>query len=312
LLAAAGASGADQLAAHKFGSVDFARNGVGSCLIAKRHGELTREIADEVILVGSSSSSTQRWKISADRFQVYSDIKNPLSLVLRRLLSPTTSVKSYSIDQINSDTIPKHAKVISVIEAEKPFLVNMEGEEMAHFKGITDNADDLVWVTGGSLLSGEQPEFSIAYGLSRALMLEQPSLKFSVFDVDTSFQDLEHTAQNIIGTLFDKFSAGHVQTDFEFMQDKEGLVHVSRFVPDETLNQTFRERMGGDKTMTALGDAGAVRLCIEKPRYFETLYFNQQDAKKVGLDLGEGFVEVDVKAVGLNAKVGPYLMLRQS
>ncbi|RYP14555.1 hypothetical protein DL765_006288 [Monosporascus sp. GIB2] len=50
----------------------------------------------------------------------------------------------------------------------------------------TGSWDEGTVVAAGNLLTGEAPEMGLAAGLSRALMLEQPSLRFMVYDMDKS------------------------------------------------------------------------------------------------------------------------------
>jgi len=74
--------------------------------------------------------------------------------------------------------------VLSLVEPEDPLLAVTNDEQMGRVKIMTDNASIILWVTAGDLLGSKSPNFALVQGLSRALMMEQPSLRFLTFDVD--------------------------------------------------------------------------------------------------------------------------------
>lgn len=85
---------------------------------------------------------------------------------------------------------------------------------------------------------------------------------------------------------------------------KRGIAHISRFVPEEAMNTTFRQKLGDRATLKPLGQTKSSRLTIKSLGQFETLAFkrNAPGLTNVKAD----FVEVDVKFIGLNAKASEY------
>lgn len=84
---------------------------------------------------------------------------------------------------------------------------------MTMVKIIMDSASKIIWVTNADLLSGTHPDFAPVLGLSRALMLQQPSVQFSIFDVDCVSANLDTATRNvnrIVRQLIDS------DPDFEF------------------------------------------------------------------------------------------------
>lgn len=207
-------------------------------------------------------------------------------------------VKRISLHQATPSIITSKTTVITTVEVESPLLSTMTAEEMSLLKIITDEASNLLWVTGGGLLKGMRPDFALVSGLSRALMLEQPSLKFVVFDTDETTSNPELTASNIISALDQMIK--NSAPDFEFIQH-EGVVHISRFVPEEAKNQTFRQKQGTQMVSARLEDAKPCQLSIEAIGQLDSIYFRMVEPNE--MDLEPGFVEVHVKALGLNAKV---------
>ncbi|KAH8657723.1 polyketide synthase [Xylariales sp. PMI_506] len=204
--------------------------------------------------------------------------------------------KRVLFSSISEATTFKSATVISLLEAELPLLAGLSDDEMRRLKLVTDNTKNLLWVTSGDLLNGQIPEMGLAAGLSRALMLEQPSLHFMVYDVDSASRDPTHTAHNLVSVLTASQTAG---SDSEYVE-KQGVVHVARFVPDTQLNSLFRLAQGTETINTTLGDApGPIQLAVGHPGQFDSLHFREIEQPKT---LGENEIRVTVKAVGLNAK----------
>ncbi|KAI1331323.1 hypothetical protein F5Y16DRAFT_395208 [Xylariaceae sp. FL0255] len=84
--------------------------------------------------------------------------------------------------------------------------------------------------------------------VSRALMFEQPSLK--IFTSDNSSKD----------------------PDNEFVQNNN-VVHVSRFVPDDAVNQAFRSSQGPGTVKSTLSEAGDFRLAVRQVGEPDTIHF---------------------------------------
>ena len=216
------------------------------------------------------------------------------SLCHQLAIASGKKARRLSLNEVSENTIPAGTTVFCLLECEKPILARTTDDEMDRVKIITNNSSSLVWVTGGNLLKGGHPDFGLVSGLSRALMLEQPSLQFFTFDLDTIDIEPEKTASNIIAVLKqgqDDFK------DYEFVQSR-GVIHVSRFVPDDALNESFREKQGDDTVKMSLSEAKPVQLTLDRVGQFDTIHFKQIHSE----DPRPGEVQVEVKAVGMNAK----------
>ncbi|KAL3473119.1 polyketide synthase [Aspergillus californicus] len=202
------------------------------------------------------------------------------------------------LHQLTPEHVSSGTTVFNLSELESPLLATISDDDMARVKILTDNAASLVWVTGGNLIHGDNPDFALVSGLSRAVMLEQPSLRFYTYDVDAPARtDHDHvlfTAQRLVSVLAQQ---GKVP-DLEFAQHM-GSVHVSRFTPDEGVNALFRRRQGLQATPVRLGDAPDVRLALKQAGQLDSIYFQEQEAS---LGLAPTEVRVKVASVGLNAK----------
>lgn len=249
-----------------------------------------------VVLARTSLGSEAHTALSDHSFIVIDRGLNKLSEAVMGNLSEVTGrpVTRLAMDEVTESSIAPGSTVFSLIECQKPVLSTATDDEMRRIKSITNNASNIVWVTGGNLLEGAWPDFALVSGLARALVLEQPSLKFFTFDVDDIGSQVQQTAEHLISILKQKSNI----LDFEFIQRK-AVVHVSRFVPDDTLNESFRQKQGTEIIEMPLQEAKPVKLSIERVGQFDSIFFEQL---KLQRPLQATEVQVQVTSVGLNAK----------
>lgn len=234
--------------------------------------------------------------LNGHKFVIIDRGLNKLTEAVMRNLEEATGrpVTRLAMNEVTENNIAPGATVFSFIECHKPILSTTTDDEMYRIKLITNNASNIIWVTGGDLLEGTRPDFALVSGLARALMLEQPSLKFFTFDVDDTVSHVQQTAEHLVSVLTQKSSS----VDFEFTQ-RQTVVHVSRFVPDDSLNESFRQKQGTEIIEMPLQEAKPVKLAIERVGQFDSLFFKQV---KIQGPLQATDIQVQVKSVGLNAK----------
>ena len=201
------------------------------------------------------------------------------------------------LSQINETSLMARSIIISTIEAEQPLLNAISEEDMKPVKTITNKASKIIWITNADLLSGTRPDFAPVLGLSRALMLEQPSIQFAVFDIDDVLADPEITARNVVNTMQQLIET--VEPGLEIAQ-KSGVVHTLRWEPEEPLNEIFRLKQNEGTIDMTQDAAGRCELSIKQPGQLDTIHFVRKDFRDKLLDY---HVEIQVKSVGMNAKV---------
>ena len=209
-------------------------------------------------------------------------------------------IKRISLNKLLPDMILPNATVISTIELKKPILSTLTASESINVKAMTDNATNLIWLTGGDNMNGGHPDMSLVSGLSRALMLEQPSLRFFTLDIDNPDVNIDLSVKNSV-ILVEEAHSIEIP-DFETVQHK-GLLHISRFVPEEALNATFRQKQNGQVITKPLGQSKPSCLTIQSVGQYDTLAFTKTTA--VSGDLKADHVEVEIRSIGLDAKVSP-------
>lgn len=225
--------------------------------------------------------------------QVEADDAGPKSECLRFLFGNFLGQETVvcRLSEVNDSIIPSDAIVVSLIEAESPLFASINQTAMTKLKIITDRASRILWVTSGGLLRCPNPDFALASGLARTLMLEQPSLSFFTFDVAREQLCLPQTARNMVSVLTQDLESF---PEYEFVQDN-GVLHASRFVPDDRANETFRQKLSGETISMSLKEASPGRLTLSTST--TTFFLRREFVDSIPL----GSVEVETKTVGLNS-----------
>ena len=203
-----------------------------------------------------------------------------------------------SLSVITIASLPPGTSVICTVELYEPMLTTLTESEMSSMKIITDQAAYVLWVHGGGNMDAECHDLAMVTGFARSLVLEQPSLRLFTHNIDDPYADPEASITNIFRMLDDMHSEDCL--DLEVVE-KRGVPFTQRFVPEEGLDETFRQKQGNNFAVKRLGENKPVRLTIQSIGQLDTLAFKPETSGDDGLKAG--FVEVDVKSVGLNAKV---------
>ncbi|KAK0510417.1 hypothetical protein JMJ35_006849 [Cladonia borealis] len=245
-----------------------------------------------------SASGTGKSKSKSSNFVIVErNTQHPLNTLLVANLSQKLGqrIERIHFDDLARDRLVPGSTVVATVELERPFFSTMTNEELASVKVITDSAKHVIWITGGGQLAGIHPDFAVVSGLSRAIMLEQPALKFATFDVDDSQTGLDRTISNCMYVVDQILSENTL--DFEFVQS-QGTLHISRFTPEKALNSAFRQKQGFETIQLPLEDALPCQLAFEKPGEVDTAYFKRVETDEQELRVGD--VEVSVRSIDLN------------
>ena len=212
-----------------------------------------------------------------------------------------SGVECFSIADLKQAKSSAQTIFISLLEAEEEFLASMSAEDMESFQSILDTAGEIIWLTGANMLADPNPNLTLASGMARSLMMEQPSLKFTVIDVGSPHR-LESNAAIICNIIAGELMLNDDKGDKEFILSQNGLLYVSRFGPDFKINSLFRRRTNGQIQMQvpSIDYAHPMRLSIGTPGVLDTLHF--QELSSPPTDPPKGYIDVAVKAVSLNAK----------
>lgn len=202
-----------------------------------------------------------------------------------------------SFEEISPDIDPETI-CISLVELERSYLAHMSQTDLDGLHLITELLRSHFWITGAGNLDGRDPNLSLCSGLSRALMLEQPSMRFVVIDIGPLLDiELQSTLQGVTNII----SHSDLMDDQEFVL-KEGLLYVSRFIPDPGLNSVFQSRISDGRSTfnSTLELSKPVQLVPGEPGVADSMHF--KELREPRSETPKGFVDVELKAVSLNAK----------
>ena len=215
-----------------------------------------------------------------------------------RAIMELTQTVWITLAAVTASTIPDGASVVVALELQNSFLSKMNEEEMIQLQIIVKRSSTIVWLTGANPIAGTRPELGLVSGLSRAIMLEHPALRFCTFAAGDVVSNLDVTAKHTLSLLVGNDTEAFPD-DFEFYQH-DGLLHVSRIVPDDCLNERFRNAMGRTAVNAPLKDSlpAQIKIGIDGgaiPTKFEQI---NPDSTPLPAD----YVEIDVKTVGIESE----------
>ncbi|KAF7539879.1 hypothetical protein G7054_g1806 [Neopestalotiopsis clavispora] len=275
--------------------------------------------AQVVLAVKPVTSSEPMAKLQGrDAIIVHSDRASPCTTEFAKILSnylqtqaDVNEVNIVGLEKLHTIKVKDNDLAISLLEVESEFLASISPQAMDDLRRkITDVVPDLLWITGAGMLGNSpDPTLTLSSGLSRAVMLEQPRLRWSVLDIGSALAQkqrhaspvkVEELCSNVVSALVALSEAD----DCEFIS-VDGLMHISRYTPDVETNSLFRRRIDPQmvkaETQT-LASANPARLTIGRPGVTDTMYFQQTCEPGDSEGPAEGYVDIEVKAVSLNAK----------
>lgn len=197
-------------------------------------------------------------------------------------------------------TLPDRAVLICSFGLEIPFFSTMTEVELAALQLLARKASILIWLHAADLISASQPDFSLVQGLSRTLVLEQPALKFVVFDVGTTMDS--ETADSVLSNLdlILEETLNNPQAELEYAQHA-GELYISRFSPINHFNEQFRIQQDRKAIEQTLESVGKAKLHVQDSGRLDSLCFTPIVEPYQGLE--PTYVEIRAKAFGINAKV---------
>ncbi|KAH9890251.1 polyketide synthase [Xylariomycetidae sp. FL2044] len=227
-----------------------------------------------------------------------SSFADALALSLQKHLG-TSGAKSLTLEDIFEAQLNENTTCVSLIELDRPFLAGMDSVRMDMLRCITNTVKNLLWVTTAGVMNSPLPDLTLCNGLSRAMMLEQPSLRFSVMDIGCSI--LEDSNWNTVFQNLASILTRSLDQETEFAIS-DNLLHISRFYPDHKTNSLLRRRLRWEAAprLAPYSDVKPVKLSIDQVGVTDTIHFQQICEPPQSLPLD--FVEVEVQSVGLNAK----------
>ncbi|KAJ5713479.1 polyketide synthase [Penicillium malachiteum] len=272
--------GANRLSSETFNVTHSLPTGIGSNVrilrpTSKREILPTQEF-DSVLLIARTPSHE-------DDDHLQNCLSDELSL----------PVEKRELSELGNISISSSTLVVSTVELQHDIMGRATPEDFAAIQHVLAKPVKMVWVSGSGVHEGSDPTRAIFHGLARAIMIEQPATEIFSLELDpcASPTDISNYVTQVITRT------EGCPPDYEYLQSSSGLL-VSRAVPDEPMNDAFRNKERGKAVLQPLSSAGPVSLSMDKPGQLQSVQF----VKKREQSLGPDDVLVKVLYIGLNAK----------
>ncbi|KAL6702555.1 hypothetical protein ACN47E_001552 [Coniothyrium glycines] len=166
-------------------------------------------------------------------------------------------------------------------------------------KDILVKSCSVVWINVKNNDVESYPYAGAATGLLRVVAGENPSVKYA--SIDVSLDDLYNSAivQQILAVQESMDIGGDIYTNTEF-RVVTGILHNSRLIPDEEMNN-YRMHLGAPQTsLVRIGDQRPLAANFAKPGILSSIYFEEDETFWQPLE--DNQLEIRTIAVGLNWK----------
>ena len=208
------------------------------------------------------------------------------------------------ISILEADAIKRDSRIIVVADLLENFLESIDEVGLECIKLLFRKVSSLVWVTAGGLINGAKPESAVIGGLMRAIITEMPHVHFLTIDLEVEYDVTDEDIAMMIlikEEALQKAGEKREAVDSEYFF-KDGLLHISRLIPDETLNQRYTEQEGyAAAHFVSLETQKPLAISFDQPGLLSSLYFKEDKSFRSPLRPDE--IEMETRAIGLNVKV---------
>ena len=210
---------------------------------------------------------------------------------------------SVALMPLGSAAVLGKRRVVSLVEADRPFFLDASNEEWEAAKRLLLDSKSILWVTRGSLLNGKHPEYALVSGIACAIHTENISSRLVIADLDKEDAFLAQNLENLV-KLEQRAATYAAGDDFEYRLEA-GVVYISRLAPDIAMNADAGAKSEARTTtqrvqLQDLGETG-LKLVSENIGPAPRVYFEEFTASLESLR--EDCVQIEVKAFALSSKV---------
>ncbi|KAL8848055.1 MAG: hypothetical protein Q9221_006915 [Calogaya cf. arnoldii] len=177
--------------------------------------------------------------------------------------------------------------IISLLDVESPFLISATETSFAAFKDFITRCqgNGLLWITKAAQIDCRDPTYSVVLGMARTLRIEL-GMEFATCELDTlENADSLGAAMQVLDDFRYRTNNFDTDPDLEYAY-ADGRIQIGRVQPVKVTKQLE----------VPTHDSQLKKLAVGRPGVLQSLYWQQSDS----IELNGGYVEVEVRAVGLN------------
>ena len=202
-----------------------------------------------------------------------------------------------------SDCNASNQICVVLCELARPVLRNPSPSDFAAMKRIFHDSDGVLWVTHGALMESSKPDLNLVAGLARTVRVEKGDTMIITLDLDAQTPlSGPVTADKIFSVLMTSFGerdVGATDIDNEYAE-RNGAIMIPRIVEDERLdpNTLTTTELANSEPQPFYQTSRPLKAEIRTPGLLDSIRFIDDDS--LAGDLPDGYVEVEVKASGIN------------
>jgi hypothetical protein len=196
----------------------------------------------------------------------------------------------YNVEWFTLEEMPSSRNVVSVLDLDEPFFDNVSEHNFVAFRNFMAHATpkSILWLTQPTQMQCEDPRYSQTLGVARSMRIEfsLPFITFEMSRCDTeALGSLIRAHKGILSSL-----DSELEPDYEYSVEDD-TVYTSRYYPTAApCRQDAKHELPNLSKRLTIGTLGLL----------DTLGWKNVQAPPPG----HGEIEVDVKFIGLNFRVG--------
>jgi NADPH:quinone reductase-like Zn-dependent oxidoreductase/SAM-dependent methyltransferase/NAD(P)-dependent dehydrogenase (short-subunit alcohol dehydrogenase family) len=197
-----------------------------------------------------------------------------------------------------SDAADKYC--VCLAELQDPILAQINEGNWETFRRLMLRSQGALWVTAGAAMDCPNPFGSLTVGLTRAIRNENANISIATLDIEPlDSGNMEGSAEAIYEVAINHSRGDN--SDHEFAA-RNGSVFVPRVTKAPSLNKQLQEyeSKGELEQVSFTGCGRPLKLTVKTPGLLDTFRFQEDELYYEKLP--ENWIEIEVKAVGLNFK----------
>ncbi|RSL92940.1 hypothetical protein CDV31_014921 [Fusarium ambrosium] len=189
--------------------------------------------------------------------------------------------------------------LILVDEAEGSLLASLRPEQLNALKSLLSKPIKCIWVTQKVYLDPKNTTGGLVTGFARTLRGENSQLELYTLDLTSEGDAIPNIIYHVLERIHYSHDDPISKLDYE-VAEKDGQLWTCRLVQDARLENAFGPARKMEAPVTQIVKAPH-HLVVGEPGILESLTMAQDDEHS---DLPDGYVLVEVRAVGLDERDG--------
>lgn len=263
---------------------------------------------EPVSLIVSTKPATSRTQPASRYAVIHTNTEK--SKILAAAIQSTFQKAGLDINSVEwstctaPDTADRYA--LCLAEWEFPVLANLTDENWERLRNVIHGSVGTLWITGGAAMECTHPMQSLMVGLSRAIRNEDAGGLLATLDIEApelldDINSLNLAADSILRVAREHSRADPSLQDHEFAA-RGSTIYVPRVERVQAVDSSLRtyESRGDPEPVSLTGCGRPLKLTIKTPGLLDT--FRWVEDELYYEDLAEDWIEIEVRAVGLNFK----------